>query len=278
VVALPMVLDSEPRPIGQDIAVQIPSPGSGPYAPRAAGAPVGEASSAKAAARPTPPSEATRPGASADAGVAPGRDTAPAPARKPQPDPVEAGASAPDKAPAQKGGGTPPAVKGAPAAAPGDAALLAGASRPPSAATVPRSEEAAARERGEPARSPAAAGESPAVRPPPDTGRGEAPASAAPGSRATGAADADKADKSKGRPETFVIQLGAFADATRARDRHAQLQKAGIRSYTEVIKTPTGDKTRVRAGPFPTREAADQVNEKLKALGIADGVVVTRRY
>jgi DedD protein len=75
-----------------------------------------------------------------------------------------------------------------------------------------------------------------------------------------------------------VIQLGAFAEAGRAKDRHAQLVKAGIKSYTEVIKTPTGDKTRVRAGPFPTREAADKANERVKALGITDGVVVTRRY
>jgi DedD protein len=76
----------------------------------------------------------------------------------------------------------------------------------------------------------------------------------------------------------FVVQLGAFSEASRASDRHAQLVKAGIRAYTEVIKTPTGDKTRVRAGPFPTRQAAEQANEQVKALGITEGIVVPRRY
>ena len=100
-----------------------------------------------------------------------------------------------------------------------------------------------------------------------------------------GAADAAKADAAKAAAdkgakgvENFVIQLGAFAEVDRAKDRHAQLVKAGIRSYTEVIKTPTGDKTRVRAGPFPSKEAADKINERLKTLGMADGVVVPRRY
>ena len=39
IVTLPMVLDGEPRPIGDDIAVQIPSPNSGRYAPKGQAAP-----------------------------------------------------------------------------------------------------------------------------------------------------------------------------------------------------------------------------------------------
>ncbi len=91
-------------------------------------------------------------------------------------------------------------------------------------------------------------------------------------------AAAKGADPGDAEAKSFVIQLGAFAEVNRAKDRHAQLVKAGIRSYTEVIKTPTGDKTRVRAGPFPTRQAAEQANERVKALGMADGIVVPRRY
>jgi len=262
VVLLPMVLDSEPRPIGEDIAVQIPSPGAGPYAPRPA--PATRAGSTESPA--IAPSETGKPGA-AKAGV-PGAASAPAtgaeapassPARQARaPTPGES-PGAPPSAPAGSPSGPSPAppkapavARGAPAAAPGDAALLAGTQ--PAGATASRADEPPARTRADPAQAPA-------------------------DPSATGPADkADKADKAKPRPETFVIQLGAFSEASRAKDRHALLQKAGVRSYTEVIKTPTGDKTRVRAGPFPTREAADQVNEKLKALGIADGVVVTRRY
>jgi DedD protein len=75
-----------------------------------------------------------------------------------------------------------------------------------------------------------------------------------------------------------VIQLGAFSEANRAKDRHAQMVNAGVKGYTELIKTPTGDKTRVRAGPFPSRDAAEKANERLKALGMTDGIVVPRRY
>ena len=266
VVLLPMVLDSEPRPIGEDIAVQIPSPGAGPYAPRPAPATRGAGSTESPAIA---PSETAKPGA-ARAG-APGAAPAPAtgaeapassPARPARAQSALESPGAPPSAPAGSPSGPSPAppkapavARGAPAAAPGDAALLAGTQ--PAGATASRADEPPARPRADPAQ-------------------------AAADPSATGSADkaekADKADKAKPRPETFVIQLGAFSEASRAKDRHALLQKAGVRSYTEVIKTPTGDKTRVRAGPFPTREAADQVNEKLKALGIADGVVVTRRY
>ncbi|MBY0440057.1 MAG: SPOR domain-containing protein, partial [Burkholderiales bacterium] len=92
------------------------------------------------------------------------------------------------------------------------------------------------------------------------------------------AAEAKGADAKDAEAKSFVIQLGAFSDVSRAKDRHGQLVKAGIRSYTEVIKTPTGDKTRVRAGPFPSRQAAEQANERVKALGMTDGIVVPRRY
>jgi DedD protein len=94
----------------------------------------------------------------------------------------------------------------------------------------------------------------------------------------TKATEARAVDPKDAEAKNFVIQLGAFSEVNRAKDRHAQLVKAGIKSYTEVIKTPTGDKTRVRAGPFPTRQAAEQANERVKALGMTDGIVVPRRY
>jgi len=50
---------------------------------------------------------------------------------------------------------------------------------------------------------------------------------------------------------------------------------AGIKSYTEVVKTSKGDVTRVRVGPFATRVAAEKAREQLKALGM-NGNITTR--
>jgi DedD protein len=254
VVALPMVLDSEPRPIGDDIAVQIPSPNSGPFAPKA---PAADPAKAAPAAK-SVPAEVSRPPAEAPkAGAA--TASAPAPA---------------SKAPAAAGGETPKAqVSGtiASAVAPGDMNIsVAGAPRP-GGDTPAKSAPAAIR--AEPA-----SGRAEPVKPAAELPK---PAPAAPAAASSPAASppaGGSTDAAKKGSETFVIQLGAFADVSRARERHAQLVKAGVRSYTEVIKTPTGDKTRVRAGPFPTREAADSANERVKTLGMTDGVVVTRRY
>jgi DedD protein len=249
VVTLPMVLDSEPRPVGDDIAVQIPSPNSGPYAPKVQG----EAAPRPAAGPSAPPKASgtleTAPSASASASAAadpaPAGDTTPArPAGTPQASTVPSSATPAD----QK-----IEVAGAPRRVTDTAAAAAKAAEAKTAeAKIVEARAAEVR-----------AAEVKAA---------DAKAAAAKVAAAKGADPGDAEAKS------FVIQLGAFAEVNRAKDRHAQLVKAGIRSYTEVIKTPTGDKTRVRAGPFPTRQAAEQANERVKVLGMADGIVVPRRY
>ena len=63
---------------------------------------------------------------------------------------------------------------------------------------------------------------------------------------------------------TFVVQIGAFAQADSALQLQKKLKKLGIKTYTEKVD----NKTRVRAGPFATREAADKVRHKLEAQGL----------
>lgn len=75
--------------------------------------------------------------------------------------------------------------------------------------------------------------------------------------------------------ETFVVQLGAFSDPAKAKQRQQSVTSNGIKAYTEVLKTDKGEMTRVRAGPFATREAAEKTREKLKKLGL-DGVVTNK--
>ena len=64
--------------------------------------------------------------------------------------------------------------------------------------------------------------------------------------------------------QSFVVQIGAFSKAESARFLQKKLSKEGFKIYTEKA----GDKTRVRAGPYATREAADKVRHKLEAQGL----------
>jgi len=175
VVVLPMVLDTEPRPISQNITVRIPSPDSEAFTPKVAPAPASKAPAGKSAV-----------------------------------------AKADDKASA-----APPAAK---------------AESAPETAT------------------------------PAKTAKPKA-------STKNATKTAKPAPKTAGGP--FVIQVIALADAEKARRMQERIAAAGIKSYTEVVKTVKGDVTRVRAGPFATREAAEKAQAQLKTLGM-NGNITTR--
>jgi DedD protein len=62
----------------------------------------------------------------------------------------------------------------------------------------------------------------------------------------------------------FVVQVGAFANADTAHQWQKKLSEQNIKVYTEKV----GNKIRVRAGPYATRDAADNVYKKLEAQGL----------
>ena len=193
VVALPMVLDSEPKPTGQAVSVQIPSPDAGIF-------------SSKVVPLPAPP--------------------------------VSKAAS--NAAPAK-----PPAVP--PAEEPKQAA-----SEPPSSAK-----------------------ETPKVEPK-EVSKPVAKAETAKPAKTAAAKPAAKKAKPAAKSDgKFVIQVIALADAGKAKQMQESIAAAGIKSYTEVVKTSKGDVTRVRAGPFASRGAAEKAREQLKALGM-NGNVTTK--
>ncbi|HRF10599.1 MAG: cell division protein DedD [Candidatus Accumulibacter phosphatis] len=73
-----------------------------------------------------------------------------------------------------------------------------------------------------------------------------------------------------------VILIGAFVNAENVKQLQSKISAAGVNSYTEVLDSPDGKKTRVRAGPFPNREAAERALEQLKKIGVT-GVVAGRQ-
>src|SRR5688572_16308773 len=70
--------------------------------------------------------------------------------------------------------------------------------------------------------------------------------------------------------EQYVVQVGAF---TNPQSVIAKLDSAKMPYYTEVTQ---GNLTRVRAGPFATRETAERALEELKGLGLQPGTVTPR--
>lgn len=71
----------------------------------------------------------------------------------------------------------------------------------------------------------------------------------------------------------FVVQVGAFADATKAREARQKVERAGLKTYTTVAETKDGKRIRVRAGPFATRAEADKAAEKIKGLDLPAAIL-----
>jgi DedD protein len=92
-------------------------------------------------------------------------------------------------------------------------------------------------------------------------------------------------------PGGFIVQLGAFASPAKARQQIEALESrnpgeypggkggTGATVYTESLKADKGsgkgEVTRVRVGPFKTREQADAALARLKLQGF-DGVVTEK--
>jgi DedD protein len=71
----------------------------------------------------------------------------------------------------------------------------------------------------------------------------------------------------------LVVQVGAFADAAKAREVRLKLEKAGLKTYTQVADSKEGKRTRVRLGPFATRDEADKAADKAKQLEFTPAVL-----
>ena len=83
-----------------------------------------------------------------------------------------------------------------------------------------------------------------------------------------GAVEAPQASASATGEARFVVQVGAFADAEKAREVRQKLERAGLKTYAQVVDTKDGKRTRVRVGPFPDKAKAEQTAERIKALDL----------
>jgi len=177
-VVLPMVLDSEPRPAGQSINIQIPSPDAGVL--------VAKPAPLKPADVPAPVAAETKTEVKPETAAEPKPESKPAPVAKVEP--------------------VAPAAKS------------------------------------------------------------EAPLKAN---------DAPKAKEPAKASGGFAIQVAALSDAARAKELQAKITAGGMKAYTEVVQTAKGPVTRVRVGPYASRESAEKARSQLQKLQL-DGKVVPR--
>ncbi|MEY2781127.1 MAG: hypothetical protein RL307_831 [Pseudomonadota bacterium] len=97
------------------------------------------------------------------------------------------------------------------------------------------------------------------------TAKAEKPAAAPDASAKTKPAPSETAAASKDR---YVIQIGAFAEADKVKDVRSKLDKAGLKSYIQTIKTNEGPRTRVRVGPFTSEDEARKTFDRVKGLNL----------
>ena len=255
-VGLPMLLDSEPKPLAGDIAIQIPAKD------KAAPLPVPAADKTVSAADSVdkdeevvdapPPAAAkpeSKPAVTAKADVQPeAKAAAPKPAepkveRKPEPKPE----TRPEHKDAPK-----PEHKDVPKAEHKDAK-----------ADTRLAEKEKEKDRAEHAEKVKPKPEDKPVKPHDDAARAMAILEGKPAEK-----DKEKDKAPESASQRFVLQVAAMSSAEKAAEVQAKLREAGISSYTQKTTTPSGELIRVRVGPL-SREEAEKVRAKLGRLGMS---------
>lgn len=88
---------------------------------------------------------------------------------------------------------------------------------------------------------------------------------------------APKKEEKKPIPEkvsgNYFIQIGVFSDPEKVKQMQAKLSGAGLKSNIDLIDTPKGQKSRLRAGPYSNKSDAEDKLAKVKSLGYSDARV-----
>lgn len=152
--------------------------------------------------------------------------------------------------------------------------LQAPATKPPTAGVVPEQTESRMEPKAEPKVEkkplPAPVKEAPA-----QAVAKDAPALKDEASRAAAILAGKTADAPAATSGQHVVLIGAFSNEANVANLRKKLGEQGIKVYTEALDSPQGKKTRVRAGPFPNREAAEKALKKMQQIGVS-GVVAAK--
>lgn len=94
-----------------------------------------------------------------------------------------------------------------------------------------------------------------------------------PGAKAQALLDGKEPEKPTAAPGRFVVQVGAYSDVLKAREARVKLEKAGLKTYTQVVEPKEGKRIRVRVGPFETKADAEKTAEKIKKLDLPASIL-----
>jgi DedD protein len=268
-IIVPMLLEKEPRPLGDDVSVQIPPVDEGRFVNRLTGKTDDTKPLPKAGGRTNAGVTASKSEPKADVSAEAAGSAAAAPAAAPAPTAAVAGEPlAPRKsvtdaeqrviAPSAK---TVPKAEAKPAPAPKSEVKPAPkaetkvAPEPKIEAKSAPTGDAAAK----PVLEPSGAAKPTIV---------EAKPAAEAVSQAPAAASAAAPEKVEG----FVVQLAAFADDKGANALANKLKKSGYAAFVQPVETSRGTLWRVRVGGYGSRPEADAARVTLKGEGYS-GIV-----
>lgn len=86
-------------------------------------------------------------------------------------------------------------------------------------------------------------------------------------------AKAEPAKTAAAADDRYIVQVGAFADVTKAREVRLKVERAGMKTYTHVVDTKEGRRIRVRVGPFASKAEADKAADKIKKLDLPAAIL-----
>ncbi len=239
-VFVPMLLESDPKPLGEDVSVKIPPVDDGKFVNRLNDKGKGEAP--RTAAKAEPKAEAPKVAAEPPKADAPKeepakteapKDTHKEPPKEPPREPAKETPKEPSKDAAKEAAKDPaPAPQVAKAA--------------PEPAPAPK--------------------DAPAKDAPPKEGAAKDAPSKDAAAKDTHAKDAGE----------FSVQVFAFSDDKGANSLVNKLKAKGFPAYSEPVTTSRGTLWRVRVGPYPSRDGANAARDKLKGEGY-NGIVAAAK-
>src|SRR5947208_8202426 len=252
-VIVPMLLESDPKPLGDDVAVKIP--------------PVDDSKFVNRLNEPPPKSEPIK-GDANSASVKDSRKDAASqaepPARRSVADAEKAVIAPPAKTSKYDTAVAPEKIAAAPVTPAAPAAPVAAEPTPsPQAPTELKTAPAAPTEAKATPAAPTEAKATPAA--PPSPGRSK-----------VAIASPSVSTPQQLLREGYAVQLAAYSDDKGANALATRLKRSGYPAYTEPLKTSRGTLWRVRVGPYSSRDAAAGVCDKLKAEG-QSGIVAAAR-
>lgn len=233
VVILPMILDSHPKPVTDDISIDIPN-------------------------RPAP--KASADDEDTQAGVAPDNPATDAAAAVSGVAPAPAASSTTATAATANANGTNST----------NGTKQGATSAPAAKASKPQAPAVAANTAPAPAATKPAPAPSKSVKTTPTTTQSAANASV--NNTDAASADADSGTPASPPGSRFAVQLGSFPDDASAKNWAVKLKAAGVPAYTERRKQADGTtRTLLRAGPFADRAAATAAIAKVREAGLTSG-------